>query len=38
MALRLKLIDRDTPIFLPPDLRDWDKRSDGSPQVSNERH
>ena len=23
MALRLKLIDRDTPMLLPPDLRDW---------------
>ena len=23
MSLRLKLIDRDTPMLLPPDLRDW---------------
>ena len=23
MATRLKIVDRDTPMMLPPDIRDW---------------
>ena len=23
MAIRLKIVDRDTPMILPPDIREW---------------